>query len=111
VIDCQYIPAGLAAAVALEIGSVAHLNNLNHVIYTAYVCYNLCMLVHVDLKNWTSYNCNARAAKCSVVRHDFSEGGEWQVRPCLVCPVKVYRPLYRMFGHMHGVLNIDYLRN
>ena len=35
VIDCQTIPAGLAAAFALEIVSVAHLNNLNHVMYTA----------------------------------------------------------------------------
>jgi len=33
------------------------------------------------------------------------------LRGCLVFPVKIYRPSYRVFRHMHGVLNIDYLQN
>jgi len=31
------------------------------------------------------------------------------LRACLVCPVKFYRSSHRIFGYMHGVLNIDYL--
>jgi len=30
-------------------------------------------------------------------------------RPRLVWVGKAYRPSHRMFGHMYGVLNIDYL--
>ena len=33
------------------------------------------------------------------------------IRPCLVGGSKLYRLSHRMFGHMHEVLNIDYLRN
>ena len=31
------------------------------------------------------------------------------LKGCLVCPVKFYRSSHRIFGYMHGVLNIDYL--
>jgi hypothetical protein len=31
----------------------------------------------------------------------------YTLRPCLVPTQKLYSPSHRMFGHMHGALNID----
>jgi len=49
--------------------------------------------------------------KAQIIMHMWTPENVIHLRSRLVWSVKVYRPSLQMFGHMHEVLNIEYLRN